>query len=205
MSGAVLWTLVGLGLAIVVVRRRTVALALLAAQSLLLGALALHDAAGGASAMLVPAVVLIARGVALPVLLARVVALTREPRRLAGERFALGRLVLALAVVLSAATLVPQLQLDRPGTVRAALALVPLGIAIAALRRPVVFQAVGFLVAENGVYLASLAVRGGMPGAIELGLVFDLVAIVAVAAAFGAKIHEQLGSGDSGLLETLRD
>ncbi len=40
---------------------------------------------------------------------------------------------------------------------------------------------------------------------IELGLVFDLVVIVSVAAAFAAKIHEQLGSGDSSLLEALRD
>jgi hydrogenase-4 component E len=40
---------------------------------------------------------------------------------------------------------------------------------------------------------------------VELGLVFDLMVIVSVAAAFTAKIHEQLGSGDSSLLEVLRD
>jgi len=204
-STAVVWALVALGFAIVVVRRRSAAVALLAVQSLLLGALALHEATGGASALVVPALVLLARGIALPAVLARVTQLTREPRRLAAERFALGRLVLAVALVLAAVALVPPLGLHDAAAARAAVALVVLGIAIAALRRAVVVQAIGVLVAENGVYLGSLAVAGGVPGAIELGLVCDLVVVVAVVAALGAKIHEQLGSGDTSLLETLRD
>ena len=203
MSATVPWVLVALGFAIVIVRRRSAALVLLACQSLLLGGLAVHEAVGGAGGLFVPAAVLLARGVALPAALGRVVAGTREPRRIAAERFALGRLVLAVALVLGAVALTPPLGLDDPA--RAGLALVVLGIAIAALRRPVVLQAVGVLVAENGVYLASLAVAGGVPGAIELGLVCDLVVIVAIVAAFGTRIHAQLGSGDTSLLETLRD
>lgn len=205
MSGAAPWALLALGFAIVVVRRRSAAVVLLAAQSLLLGALALNDAAGGAAALVVPAAVLLARGVALPAALGRVVAGTREPRRLVSERFALGRLVLAVALVLGTVALAPPLGLHHAATERAALGLVVLGIAIAALRRQVVLQAIGVLVAENGVYLAGLGVAGGVPGAIELGLVCDLVVIVAIVAAFGVRIHEQLGSGDTSLLETLRD
>ncbi len=205
MSGFAPWILVALGFAIVVVRRRSAAVVLLAVQSLLLGALAVGEAAGEPAAYVVPAVVLLARGVALPAVLARVTLLTREPRRLTAERFALGRLVLAVALVLGAVALVPPLGLDHAAAARAAVALVVLGIAIAALRRAVVLQAIGVLVAENGVYLGSLAVAGGVPGAIELGLVCDLVVVVAVVAALGAKIHEQLGSGDTSLLETLRD
>lgn len=205
MSALALWTLVALGFAIVVVRRRSAAVALLAAQSLLLGALAVAEATGEPSAFVVPAVVLLARGVALPAALARVVQLTRERRRLAAERFALGRLVLAVALVIAAVALAPPLGLHDAAAGRAAVALVVLGIAIAVVRRSVVLQVVGVLVAENGVYLASLAVAGGVPGAIELGLVCDLVVVVAVVAALGAKIHEQLGSGDTTLLETLRD
>lgn len=205
MSTAVLGVLVALGFGVVVVRRRSVAVMLLAAQSLLLGGLALQEAVGGASALVVPGLVLLARGIVLPAVLARVVAGTREPRRIVAEHFALGRLVIAVALVLGAVALAPPLGLHDGGAGRAALALVVLGIAIAAVRRPVVLQAVGVLVAENGVYLASLAVAGGVPGAIELGLVCDLVVIVAIVAAFGARIHEQLGSSDTSLLETLRD
>lgn len=204
MSGPLPWALVALGFAIVVARRRSAAVALLAVQSLLLGALALHEART-AGALLLPAVVLLARGIALPLVLARVTALTREPRRLAAERFALGRLVAAVAVVLGTVALAPPLGLAPPVTARAAIALVVLGLAVAALRRSVVFQAIGLLVAENGVYLASLAVAGGMPGAIELGLCCDLMVTVAVVALLGTQIHARLGSGDTGLLETLRD
>jgi hydrogenase-4 membrane subunit HyfE len=204
MSGSLPWALVALGFAIVVVRRRSAAVALLAVQSLLLGALAVHEAST-AGALLVPAIVLLARGVGLPLALARVTALTREPRRVAAERFALGRLVSAVAIVLGTVALAPPLGLEQAGAARAAVALVVLGLALAALRRPLVFQAIGVLVAENGVYLASLAVAGGMPGAIELGLCCDLVVIVAVVALLGTRIHARLGSGDTSLLETLRD
>lgn len=205
MSAPLLWTLVALGFAIVVVRRRSAAVALLAVQSLLLGALAIAEAVDTSHALLVAAIVLAVRGVALPAALAFVIARTRERRRIAAERFALGRLVAAVAVALAAVALAPPLGLEDAGAARAAVALVALGIVIAAARRAVVLQVVGVLVAENGVYLASLAVAGGAPAAIELGLVCDLVAVVAVVAALGAKIHEQLGSGDTTMLETLRD
>jgi hydrogenase-4 component E len=204
MSGPLPLALVALGFAIVVARRRSAAVALLAAQSLLLGALAVHEART-AAALLLPAVVLVARGIALPLALARVTALTREPARLAAERFALGRLVTAVAVVLGTVALAPSLGVEPAGTARAATALVVLGLALAALRRPIVFQAIGVLVAENGVYLASLTLGGGMPAAIELGLCCDLIVTVAVVALLGTRIHARLGSGDTSLLETLRD
>lgn len=205
MNPALLALLVAPGFAIVVVRRRSATVALLAGQSLLLGVFALHDAAGGAGAPVAPAVVLLVRGVALPAALALVVRATREPRRIAAEPFALGRLVAAVALTLATVALLPPLTLAHPATWRAAVGLVTLGVATAALRRTVVLQAVGALIAENGVYLASLTVAGGMPVAIELGVVCDLIVIVAVVAAFGTTIHRRLGSGDTSLLETLRD
>ena len=205
MSPALLALLAAPGFAIVVVRRRSVAVALLGVQSLLLGFVALHHAVEGTGALVVPAVVLLARGVALPAALLRIVHATREPRRIAAEPFALGRLVASIALTLGAVALLPPLGLDDAATWRAAVGLVVLGVAIAALRRTVVLQAVGALVAENGVYLASLAVAGGVPAAIELGVVCDLIVIVAVVAAFGTTIHRRLGSGDTSLLETLRD
>lgn len=199
-----MWALIGLGLGIVVMRRRTTAIGLVAAQSLLLGALAVSEAADARTGLAIAAGALIARAIVLPLLLLRIVRVTREPRRVV-ERHALARLVGAVVAVVIAAPLVPDIGLDEPGAENAAFALVVLGIVIAAVRGPVVLQAVGFLVAENGVYLAGLAVAGGLPGAIELGLLFDLLVVLAVAAAFGSKIHEEFGSGDTGLLRGLRD
>ena len=204
MSPVSMWALIGLGLGIVVVRRRTTAIGLMAAQSLMLGVLAVGEAADAGTGLAIAAGALIARAILLPLLLLRIVRVTREPRRVV-ERHALARLVAAVVVVVVAAPLAPAFGLDQPGAENAAFALVVLGIVIAAVRGPVVLQAVGFLVAENGVYLAGLAVAGGLPGAIELGLLFDLLVVLAVAAAFGSKIHEEFGSGDTGLLRGLRD
>jgi hydrogenase-4 component E len=149
--------------------------------------------------------VLVAKAVVLPGLLAAVVLRTREAGRISSERHPLARLTIALALALAIAVLVPRFGLVHPGVEHAAVGLVALGITTAVLRRPTVFQVLGFLVAENGLYLAALSAPGGLPAFIELGLVFDLVVVVSVAGVFSAKIHEQLGTGDTSLLAGLRD
>lgn len=222
MSQGVVIALVALGLGPVAVRRRSVGIALLAAQSLLLGAVALGDelsagavsagavstGAAASGAATVAAVGLLARGVALPLVLAAVVVRTRETRPVASERFALGRVVAVLAVVVAAVALTPALGLGDPGGAdvgRGAVALVVLGIATAAARRPVLFHVIGLLMAENGVYLATRGVHGALPGVVELALLADLIAVVGVLAVVGSGIHARFGSGDARLLEALRD
>ena len=205
MTHALTWALVISALGVVVVRRRSVAIALVALQSLLLGAQAIGDAAGQSAALLVAGIVLLAKAIVLPALLWFVVGRTREPRRMASERHPLGRLTVALAATLAIVALVPRFGLADAGVEHAAVGLVALGIAIAVLRRPAVFQALGFLVAENGLYLAALGAPGGLPAFIELGLAFDLIVVMSVAGAFSAKIHEELGTGDTSLLGGLRD
>ncbi len=205
MSHAVTWALVISALAVVMVRRRTVAVALVALQSLLLGVLALSDAAGQSTALLVGGIVLVAKAVVLPVLLLVVVTRTREAQRMSAERRPLARLTVALAVALAAVALMPRLGLTDAGVEHAAVGLVALGIATAVVRRSAIFQALGFLMAENGLYLAALSAPGGVPAFIELGLVFDIVVVVSVAAVFSTRIHEELGTGDTSLLGGLRD
>jgi hydrogenase-4 component E len=205
MSRALIWALVISSLGVVTVRRRSVAIGLVALQSLWLGAEAIGDAAGHSTALLVAGAVLLAKAIALPVLLAVVVARTREPRRIASERHPLVRLTLALAVGLATVALTPRFGLTDAAAEHAAVGLVALGIATALVRRPAIFQALGFLVAENGLYLAALAAPGGLPAFVELGLVFDLVVVVSVAGVFSARIHQELGTGDTSLLGGLRD
>ena len=175
------------------VRRRTTAIALLAVQSLLIGAVAIAEAADAASGLAIAAGAAgRSRRSSCPCSCCAIVRETREPRRVV-ERSALARLVAAAVVASSRRPRSsPPSGSTSPGAENAAFALVVLGIVIAAMRRPVVLQAVGFLVAENGVYVAGLAVAGGLPGAIELGLLFDLLVVLAVAAAFGSKIHERV-------------
>ena len=205
MSHAVTWALVISALAVVVVRRRTVAIALVALQSLLLGVDALSNAAGQSTALLVAGVVLVAKAIVLPALLLLVVTRTREAQRMTTERPPLARLTVALAIALAAVALMPRLGLTDAGVEHAAVGLVALGIATAVVRRGAIFQVLGFLMAENGLYLAALSAPGGVPAFIELGLAFDLVVVVSVAGVFSARIHEALGTGDTSLLGGLRD
>jgi hydrogenase-4 component E len=205
MSHVLTWGLVISALGVVVVRRRAAAIPLVALQSLLLGAQAIGDAAGQSTALLVGGTVLLAKAIVLPALLWFVVVRTREQRRISSERHPLGRLTVALAAALAIVALVPRFGLTDAGVERAAVGLVALGIATAVVRRPAIFQALGFLIAENGLYLAALSAPGGLPAFIELGLAFDLIVVVSVAGAFSAKIHEELGTGDTSLLGGLRD
>ncbi|MBS1879973.1 MAG: hypothetical protein JST31_10695 [Actinobacteria bacterium] len=204
MSGGVIAALVGLGFGVMLVRRRSLATLLVSVQALVLGVGAL-TLAGEGSGLAVAGVILLVRALALPAILAISTRRTREPALVAPPRSALVRLLVATFVGLVAALAVPSLGLADRAAESGALALLCLGIAIVAMRRPAILQVLGIIVAENGVYLLAVSVPGGIPAVVELGVVFDLVLVVTVAAAFSEKIHEALGSGDTDLLRGLRD
>jgi hydrogenase-4 component E len=205
MTGALTWGLVVSSLAVVMVRRRLTAIVLVASQSLVLGVYAIAQSPHGSTALAVTATVLIAKALLLPVLLALTTRTARKERPLATEPPALARLSIAVAVGLAIEQLIPPFGLTDASVEHAAVGMLALGISVALVRRAVIFQALGFLIAENGIYLAGLSLAAGLPVVIELGLAFDIVVSVSVAAAFATKIHDQLGSGDTSFLEALRD
>lgn len=205
MTGVVIWVLLVSSLAVILVRRRSLAIVLVAVQSIGLGVYAISQGSRSSGELAVIGIVLVAKALALPALLLLTVRRARKERLIATELPALARLAIAVAVALAFEQLIPRFGLPDADVENAAVGVLALGVLIAVVRRAVLFQALGFLVAENGIYLAGLSLSGGLPGLIELGLVFDLVVIVSVAAAFAAKIHEQLSSGDSSLLAVLRD
>lgn len=205
MGPATITGLVVLGFAVLLVRRRSLATWLVSAQAMVLGIAALSLARGRPADFLVAAIILLVRAVALPALLTFTRRRTPEPYLVIPATTVLVRLVLAVTVVLIAAASIPPLGLgDRPAE-HAAVALLSLGIAIVIMRRPALLQVLGILVAENGIYLLAISVPGGLPFVIELGVLFDLVLVVTVAAAFTHKIHGEVGSGDTDLLRALRD
>jgi hydrogenase-4 component E len=205
MSSWLVTAILALGLAVIVVRRRTVAIALVAAQSLALGIGALGLASGRSSDFLVASLVLLTKALVLPGLLYALTLRTREPRLVAPAAGPLMRLALAGAVAVAAVTLVPRLGLSSAHIERTAVALLLVGVAIVVARRPALFQLLGLIVAENGLSLLAISVPGGLSYVIELGALFDLVLVVAVAAAFAHRIHAELGTGDTELLRGLRD
>jgi len=204
-STVVVAAILALGLGVIVVRRRSIAIALIAAQSLVLGIGALDLAAGRSDDFLVAALVLLTKAVVLPALLIVVMRRTREPRLVAPAAPALVRLAGAGAVALAAAALVPPLGLGDSQTEHTAVALVLVGIAIVVARRPAFMQLIGLIVAENGLSLLAVSVPGGLSYVVELGALFDLALVVTVAAAFTRRIHLELGTGDTELLRGLRE
>jgi len=204
LSAATIAALVALGFGVMLVRRRSFATILLTAQSLLLGiaALTLAEGEGG---LFVAGLILVVRACALPALLVGIRRRTPEPGPVTPANTVVVRLFVAAVVALAAVAAVPPLGLADPAAEHGAIALLCLGIAIVAMRRPALLQVLGILVAENGVYLLALSVAGGLPVVIELGVLLDLALVVTVAAAFAQRIHGALGSGDTDLLRGLRD
>jgi hydrogenase-4 component E len=205
MSGPLVATLVALGLGVVVVRRRSVAIALVSAQSLLLGAGALSLAGEHSADFLVAGLILVAKAGVVPALLVFTLHRTREAQLVAAAAPALARLLAGAVVALVVSATIPSLGLDDETAERGAFALVAVGIFVVVIRRPVLFQAIGLLVAENGIYLLALSTPGGMPFVVDLGVLFDLMLVVSVAIGFTHRIHGEFGTGDSEYLRGLRD
>lgn len=205
MSAAAIAVLIALGFGVMAVRRRSLATLLVAAQALLLGVAALSSAGGHRAGFLAAGLILLVRAFALPLLLALTRRRTPEPGLVAPATTVVSRTLVATVVALLAVAATPALGLADPAAEHGAVALLGLGIAIVAMRRPALLQVLGILVAENGIYLLAISVPGGLPIVIELGVLFDLVLVVTVAAAFTQKIHGEVGTGDTDLLRGLRD
>lgn len=203
MSGGIAWALVALGIGVVVVRRRSVAVGLVTGQALLLAAAALAE---GASADAIGAAALLAlRGIVLAGLFLLLVRRTRETRPVRAGVAPLARAAAAVAFVLALIWLVPPLGLESLAAERATLSLVAIGLVAAATRRATLFQVLGIVLVENGLALAALALPGTSSLAIEIGVAVDLLLVAVVAGTFHERIFAEFGAGDSASLRSLRD
>jgi hydrogenase-4 component E len=196
-SGALAWFLVALGLGVVVVRRRSLAVTLVTGQALVLAVRA-HSEPGAAAALAVRALVL-------GLLLLLVVSRTREPRPVRSGVAPLMRAGFAVMLALAFTWLVPTLGLASRNAERGVLALVAFGLVAVATRTATLFQVLGIVLVENGLALAALQLHNGSSAAIELGVAFDLTLIATVAVVFHERIFAEFGTGDAGALRSLRD
>jgi len=199
------WGMVALGLLVVITRRRTTAVGLVALQALLLGAYALTLAPGRSTEFLVASLVLLARALPLCVLLAFSVSRTREARPVRLPMRPLLRLGLVIVAMFVVLLLSPSFGLATRVAEQASLSMLVIGVAIIVARRPTIFHLLGLIVAENGIALAAVAVPGGLPLLIELGVAFDLVVVITVAVAFHQRIFGEFGTGDTAVLRDLHE
>lgn len=203
MTGLEAWLVVGLGLGVIVVRRRSVATGLVTVQALVLAGLALHRA--GTSSDVVVALALAARALGLGALFLFAVARSREQQPVRAHLAPALRAGIAVVLILVLTGLVPPFGLTSPVAGRAGLALVGTGLTCVATRRATLFQVLGIVLVENGLALAALMSPHASSLVIELGVTLDLTLIAVVAALFHLRIFSELGAGDSGALRGLRD
>ena len=203
MSGAVVWALVTLGLLVVVVRRRSVAVGAVTFQALILAGYAFSQSVGVGE--LGAAVALGARAIALAVVFGLLVVRTRETQRVRAGVPPMVRAGAAIAFALALLWLVPVIGLTSRAAERGVLALIAFGIVTAATRRATIFQVLGIVLVENGLALAALTLPGIPSPAIEFGVAFDLMLIALVAAVFHERIFAEFGAGDTAALRSLRD
>jgi hydrogenase-4 component E len=202
-TGATGWLLVGLGLGVVVVRRRSIAVGLVTTQALVLAVIALQRA--GAASEVVAGLALAMRAVALGALFFVAVARSRESQPLRARVPPMVRAGVAVVLILLLTALVPAFGLTSRPAERAVLALVAAGLACASTRRSTLFQVLGIVLVENGLALAAIESPHASSLIIELGVTLDLTMIVCVAALFHLRIFSEFGAGDSAALRSLRD
>ncbi|QQG37790.1 MAG: hypothetical protein HYS26_04170 [Candidatus Kaiserbacteria bacterium] len=87
----------------------------------------------------------------------------------------------------------------------ASLSLVMLGMLLLLTRTDMFGQAVGFLVTENGIFLLGLAMTGGMPFFVEIGILFDLCVFVTLIILLVLRAQAEQGSLATEYLRELVD
>lgn len=84
------------------------------------------------------------------------------------------------------------------------LSVVMLGLFFMISRKKAIGQIVGFLVIENGMFLAAMLSTEGMPMIVELGLFFDLLTAFLIMGIFVFKINNTFESIDINKLKNLK-
>ncbi|MEI6621753.1 MAG: hypothetical protein WCP28_07595 [Actinomycetes bacterium] len=205
MSAVVLGSIVATGLLMLVARRRSVCIVLVAVQSLLIGLAALAITPARSSAFAAAAVILLVKAVGITFFLALAVRRTHERTRIQADLDPLQRLALTLVGVVAFELLLPPLPFLTGEQQRGTIALLGLGFAMVLTRRATLLQLMGILMCENAVALAAVCAPGGIPVIIELGAAADVIVFLSVGLAFHQRIFAVLGSGDSAVMRELRD
>lgn len=84
------------------------------------------------------------------------------------------------------------------------ISVVLIGLFFMISRKKAIGQMIGFLVIENGTFLAAILTTSGMPMIVELGIFFDILTAVLIMGVFVFKINETFDSIDINKLRNLR-
>ncbi len=96
------------------------------------------------------------------------------------------------------------INLDTKNYLIYSMSVVMLGLFFMISRKKAIGQIVGFLVIENGMFLAAMLTTEGMPMFVELGLFFDLLTAFLIMGIFVFKINDTFDSIDINKLKNLK-
>ena len=186
-------------------------IAFLVLQSLSLSAIAFYlGFAGGLDwHMLVAGLLTLAiKVIALPLVLYKIVDRVKAARELPlSVGLVTSVLVGVLIIGLTYAYIVPVLLQDvKEGgsLLPVAMSVILLGCFYMISRCSVISQIIGIIVIENGLYLSALAITGGMPLMIELGIFFDVLVGALVMGVITYKINDNFDTLDTQELTKLK-
>lgn len=130
---------------------------------------------------------------------------TVERRPYVGPRLSL---VASIAIVFAAGAATSDLELATSlggsRALPAAIAAMLTGLFLMMSRRKALSLLIGLLVFENGLAFAAFALTYGMPFVVELGVLFDLLIVVAVGWVYGRRMLRVFGSLSTDELRSLR-
>lgn len=92
---------------------------------------------------------------------------------------------------------------DQRTLVVAGLATVLLGLLTMATRRKAITQSLGLLTMENGAFLLSLTLAGGLPIAIELAIFLEVIVLVVLLGILFQRIRDTFDTLDASAMQTL--
>jgi hydrogenase-4 membrane subunit HyfE len=208
--GALALMLLATGLVSTMLHRLSSFVTLLAVQGVLLAgcAAAVALASGEAHAYVALVVTVAVKIVGVPAVLT--FALRRIRQRPEAEPVISQKLAFVLAVGLVLMAYLVAGPLGRadadvsPNALPAAVALLLIGLFTMAIRGSALTQVVGLVMAENGIYLAAVAVTRGLPLAVELGVGIDILVGVLVMGLVAGHIERTFTSIDTTRLKALR-
>ena len=180
-----------------------------AAQSLLIAAAAAVLAAGTGNGDLwvIAGLTLTVKAIVLPLVLHRVVQRMNVKREIdpvisVALTLAIALLVVVLAFHLSA-SLGPVRQAITGNALPVGIALTLLGVLVMATSTTALHQMVGLFASENGIFFTAMAVSGGMPLIIEIGVILDVILAALVMAIMVLRVRSTVDA-DIATLDRLR-
>lgn len=182
-------------------------LRLFAFQSLLLAGIAACSAlAGNHHLFISAALVFILKTVIIPIFMIKVMSRSGQMERLQPVFRPTTSVFLSLLLAIAAFFLTYPLAgvfAENFFIASVSAALVMLGLFLLMSKKGLYGQIIGFLVMENGVFALGLALTGGMPLLVELGVFFDVTVGAVLMALLSYRVHVDARKNDTDSLETL--